>query len=172
MLDPVAVYDTHTKAREKLFAWVEPLSPEQYTQTFPFGLATLRRTLIHTAAAEWFLSRWLHGEPLPPITEWPFTEERVPAFADLEGGWRTMASQTRARLSSVTDWHTEVVADLVRPGRGGIRRRATPEQVAAQLLLHEVHHRAQVMAMLRQFGVPAQTLDYIGIVETRELRPA
>jgi len=27
-------------------------------------------------------------------------------------------------------------------------------------LMHEVHHRAQAMAMLRQLGVAAQNLDY------------
>jgi len=38
--------------------------------------------------------------------------------------------------------------------------RATAGGIATQLLLHEVHHRAQVMAMLRQLGIPAQNLDY------------
>jgi uncharacterized damage-inducible protein DinB len=31
---------------------------------------------------------------------------------------------------------------------------------ATQLLFHEVHHRAQVMAMLRHVGTPLQGLDY------------
>jgi uncharacterized damage-inducible protein DinB len=170
MWNPVDVYDVHTKAREKLFDWARPLSQEQYTQMFPFGHSTLRRTLIHTASAEWFLSRWLQGETLPPLTDWPLTEERVPAFADLEGVWRAQAPETRARLGGVSDWQSQVVAELTRPGRPGIRRHATRQQVASQLLLHEVHHRAQVMAMLRQFGIAAETLDYIRFVETRQSR--
>jgi len=28
------------------------------------------------------------------------------------------------------------------------------------MLFHEVHHRAQVMAMLRQVGVAAENVDY------------
>jgi uncharacterized damage-inducible protein DinB len=168
MLNPIDIYDVHTKARERLFGWLRPLSSDQYTQTFPFGLATLRRTLTHTASAEWFLSRWMHGEVLPPVTEWPLIEERMQTFAELEAAWRAQAPETRARLSNVTDWQTIVVADLVQPGRGGIQRRATRQQVASQLLLHEVHHRAQAMAMLRQFGIPAQTLDFIRLVEKRE----
>jgi uncharacterized damage-inducible protein DinB len=127
----------------------------------------LRRTLTHTGAAEWFLSRWLHGEVLPPLADWPISEERVPTFDDLETLWRAQAPQTRVRLGTVVDWDGEVVAELARPGRPIIRRRATRRQVATQLLCHEVHHRAQVMAMLRQVGVAAQTLDYIGFVETR-----
>jgi uncharacterized damage-inducible protein DinB len=168
VLDPVGVYDVHTKAREKLFGWVRPLSQEQYEQTFPFGQATLRRTLTHMAAGEWFLSRWLRGDALPPTSDWPFREKRVPAFADLEALWRVQAPETRATLGGVTDWHVEVIADLARPGRPAVQRRATRAQVATQLLLHEVHHRAQVMAMLRQWGIEAHTLDYIGFVETPE----
>ena len=37
---------------------------------------------------------------------------------------------------------------------------ATAGGIAGQLLFHEVHHRAQVMAMLRQAGVAAENLDY------------
>lgn len=40
----------------------------------------------------------------------------------------------------------------------------TRGEAATQMLLHEVHHRAQAMAMLRQLGVEAQNLDYIGFV--------
>jgi hypothetical protein len=41
-----------------------------------------------------------------------------------------------------------------------IRVRFTPETLAFQLFYHEVHHRAQVMAMLRQLGVAAEGLDF------------
>ena len=44
--------------------------------------------------------------------------------------------------------------------------------IAAQLLLHEVHHRAQAMAMLRQLGVEAQNLDYSLFVYRRREEPA
>jgi len=167
MLDPVDVYDVHTKAREKLFDWVRPLSAAQYEQTFIFGHTTIRRTLTHMAAGEWFLSRWMSAETLPPMSDWPFREKRVPAFVDLEVLWREQAPETRARIGRVTDWQAEVIADLARPGRPTVQRRATRAQVVTQLLLHEVHHRAQVMTMLRQCGVDAHTLDYIGFVETR-----
>ncbi|MCI0364216.1 MAG: hypothetical protein L0219_10065 [Phycisphaerales bacterium] len=32
--------------------------------------------------------------------------------------------------------------------------------VFTQMVLHEVHHRAQVMAMLRELGRPLEDLDY------------
>jgi hypothetical protein len=36
----------------------------------------------------------------------------------------------------------------------------TPETLAFQLFYHEVHHRAQAMAMLRQLGIAAEGLDF------------
>ena len=48
-----------------------------------------------------------------------------------------------------------------------MRTRTTAEGIAGQLLFHEVHHRAQVMAMLRQAGVAAENLDYSGLVWER-----
>jgi hypothetical protein len=42
------------------------------------------------------------------------------------------------------------------------------EDIAIQMLLHEVHHRAQAMVVLRQLGVPAENLDYARFVVRRE----
>jgi uncharacterized damage-inducible protein DinB len=36
----------------------------------------------------------------------------------------------------------------------------TRGDIVAQLVLNEVHHRAQAMSMLRQLGVAAEDLDY------------
>jgi hypothetical protein len=36
------------------------------------------------------------------------------------------------------------------------------------LLLHEVHHRTQAMAILRQLGVEAHNLDYLAFAAKRE----
>ncbi len=42
--------------------------------------------------------------------------------------------------------------------RRGIR--TTASGLAIQLLFHEVHHRAQVMTMLRALGAPIEGVDY------------
>jgi uncharacterized damage-inducible protein DinB len=34
-------------------------------------------------------------------------------------------------------------------------------RVFTQFCYHEVHHRAQVMAMLRQIGAPVETIDFL-----------
>ena len=50
-LDAMRLYDYLTAARYRLLDWVRPISPDQYTKEFPFGLKTVRATLIEMARA-------------------------------------------------------------------------------------------------------------------------
>jgi uncharacterized damage-inducible protein DinB len=167
-LDAMRLYDYLTAARHKLLDWVRPLTQEQYTKEFPFGLKTVRATLIEMARAEWIYMTRLAGETVPPRDQWPITEDRYPAFADLEKAWTALEPRTRAALAGVADWdqRREWQATVSPPGKT-LLVAGTPADIAAQFFFHEVHHRAQVMAMLRQFGIAAQNLDYSGLMFTQ-----
>ena len=156
---PVEHYDILLRARHKLLNWVRGLTGEQYRQAFPFGLGTVRATLIHLAGSEWLHGRAARGEDLT-AEERPFTEERYPDFVSLERAWAGLEAGTRAWLGSETNWARRMEATARRGSAGLIRVGFTPETLAFQLFYHEVHHRAQVMAMLRQLGIAAQGLDF------------
>jgi uncharacterized damage-inducible protein DinB len=115
----------------------------------------------------------LRGETPPPRDEWPMTETRLPAFADLEKAWTAEEPRTRALLAGITDWNKEVEwrSPYAPPGKT-ILMTATRADVVTQMVLHEVHHRAQAMAMLRQLGVPAQNLDYSVFMYRQREEPA
>lgn len=170
---PVIMYDYLAKARSRLFDWVRTLSGEQYVQEFPHGLKTIQATLTHIASAEWAYGRRLRLEPVT-AGESPFTIAKVPSFADLEQAWTAMAGESRALLEGTTDWEAPLEYRVFPQGPGGpaLRIRATKLGVALQMATHEIHHRAQVLAMLRQFGVPAQNLDYSALMFEREEEPA
>ena len=166
------VYGMVAQAREKLFGWIRPLTQAQYTQKFPIGLGTVRATLIEIARVEWMYGRRLRGETIPPLPEWPISEERQPTFADLEKVWKDQAKQTRQTLDAVADWTSTSERRVARQGQPTLVRTSTLEDLALQMLMHETHHRAQAMAMLRQMGVEAQNLDYIGFSATTREEPA
>lgn len=166
----VRVYDVLAQAREKLFGWTRPLSQTQYTQPFPFGLRTLRATMIEIALVEHFYGKRLREEPLPASDDYPISETRQPTFADLERAWTALAQETRATLAGIKDWDRTVTRRIEQQDKI-IVSTATKADVATQLLLHEVHHRAQAMAMLRQLGVEAQNLDYMAFAAKREEFP-
>ncbi len=173
ILDYVRVYDVHTQAREKLFDWIRPLTPEQYVHEFPFAHRTLRATMIELAMTELWLAMRLREDPMPRPFRWegmPINEEAQDTFPKLEAAWRAQTPQTRATLASLTD-----LAKMVETVHYGKRKmvtfQATRGDIATQLLLHEVHHRAQAMAMLRHLGVAAEDLDFIFFVQDIQEMP-
>ncbi len=170
-MQPAHLYDYLVKARERLLDWVRPLANEQYVREFPYGLKTIRATLLHTASAEWIYPRRIRGEAVA-ISESPFTAEKLPTFGDLEASWRTQTAQTRAWLAATTDWDAPVSYRMAPPNAPAVRIRTTKDGIVSQMLFHEVHHRSQVMSMLRQCGVAAQNLDYSALMFARDPEPA
>ena len=157
----VRTYDYLRQSRGKLSDWIRPLRQDQYTQEFPFGLRTLRATMIEIAGVEWLYVRRLSDpqQTLPPREDWPIAEQRQPTFKDLEPAWAEQAARTRDVIAKVRDWDAPIEYTATQSGKR-IVVSTTKADIATQLCLHEVHHRAQAMAMLRQLGVPAENLDY------------
>lgn len=158
-MDPVKTYDYLERARRKVLDWARPLTHEQFTQQFPFGLHTLSNTLAHIAGAEWGYWRRLTGQPAPTREEWIIDDEALPPFAEVETVWMRQAARTRSAIAEMADWEKEFEYRTTVDGRPIIVT-VSPEDIFTQLVLHEVHHRAQAMAMLRQFGIASQDLDY------------
>lgn len=169
---PAGVYEYLVKARAKLLEWVRPLTLEQYTKEFPFGKKTIRDTLVEIPLAEWLYGTRLVGETVPPRDQQPFVRYYQTDFAPLEDAWRELADRTRRILRGERDWARPVEYIVRPPNRPAVQIRATAGGLATQLICHEVHHRAQVMAMLRQFGIPAENLDYTAMMVTRMELPA
>jgi len=131
---------------------------------FPIGLGSIRTTLVHIAEREWGyaqrLARIDYGRD-----DLPFTETRYPEFEGFATAWMRQAPATRQVLALLTTPRSiEYVSRLFVPS---MRTRTTAGGIAGQLLFHEVHHRAQIMAMLRQAGVAAENVDYSVLVWER-----
>ncbi len=163
----VAMFDYLVKARGRLLDWIRPLTPEQYGREFPYGFKTIHATLLHTASAEWAYGNRLRGR-LVAIADSPFTPEKIKTYPELEAAWQGLSMETRAALTEVADWDAPVEYRMMPPNAPAVRIRTTRQGVASQLVFHEVHHRAQVMSMLRQLGIAAQNLDYSALMFDRQ----
>jgi uncharacterized damage-inducible protein DinB len=146
---------------------VRRLTPEQYTAEFPIGLGTLARTLTHVMICEWYYVERMAERDVPPYAQWPIQDERPPAFAALEGAWAQQEGRTRAALGAVGDWDRRVEY-TVQDGGKRKRVRASVADIFTQLALHEVHHRAQAMNMLRRLGVESRDLDFNTLMYEQE----
>ncbi|HET7263458.1 MAG TPA: DinB family protein [bacterium] len=151
-------FDYLVLARGRLLDWTGAQPAHLYTRPYPFGLGSIRATLIHIADIEWGYVQRLAGRDYTRA-ESPFTAERYPTLPALSAAWQARRAATRAVLAALGDPSRtiEYVSRNFTPPR---RTRTTAGGLAGQLLFHEVHHRAQVMTMLRLAGVPAQDLDY------------
>ncbi|MBI3997876.1 MAG: DinB family protein, partial [Armatimonadetes bacterium] len=158
MLEPLDHYRYLTEARHRLLDRVRTLSPEQYEREFPFGLKTVRRTLHHMAGAEWFVLGQLRGWPQGDN---PVSLRRVLDASALDAAWRDLEPSTIELITGEPDWDRPLEITVIIPSRQAFQVRTTALRVFTQFCYHEVHHRSQVMAMLRQLGSPVETIDFL-----------
>ncbi len=163
-MDPLRVYDYLVASRAKLFDWIRPLPPERYNEAHPIGLGSLARTLHHVRAAEWHYMERIRGRTGPFESPAPELDPDIPGgtplpFDALEPAWAGQAAQTRADLARVADWRAQRTYTTTWDG-GSYAYRASPSDIFVQLALHEVHHRAQALHMLRRLGVETGEIDY------------
>lgn len=160
-MEPTRIYDYLLASRERLFDAVRRAGPDGFGRPFPFGLRTLGVTLTHMMNAEWYYLERIEGREVPPYESWPVQDERPPALDELERRWRGQGDRVRAVLGGVRDWSRRV-AWIGFPDDQGRRFRiaASVGDLVTQLVLHEVHHRAQAMVMLRELGSPLEDVDF------------
>ena len=158
-------FDYLVTARGRLLGWLQEQPPEVYTRKFSIGLGSIRETLLHTAAAEFGYVQRLSGKDYSP-KDVPFTAEQLPGLEPFLAAWDRQRPATRDALARLGD-PNRTVEYVSRSWTPPMRIRTIAGGVAGQLLFHEIHHRAQVMAMLRQAGVKAENLDYSVLVVER-----
>jgi uncharacterized damage-inducible protein DinB len=158
-IEPLKIYEYLTRARVPVLAWVRALDAGAYDREILPGQRSIARTLTHVVASEGMYLNRIEGSPVPPYDQWPLREETPPPLSRLEQLWAEQAVRARRVLGAVRDWATELeyrVADE----DGGVIVNASPNDIFTQLVLHEVHHRAQVMVLLRQLGTSLVDIDY------------
>ena len=157
-IDFADFFEYLVKARGKLLGWIREQPPPVYTQRFPIGKGTIRATLIHIASSEFGYVHRLRGRAYLPEHN-PFDYEELPELEPFLSAWDRQRPVTRESLASIEDPNRpiEYVTKFFQPP---MRIRTVAGGIAGQLLFHEIHHRAQVMAMLRQVGVKAENLDF------------
>ena len=165
-MDPVRLYDYLTVARGRVFDAVRPLDEARYRTEFDIGLGSLARTLHHCRAAEAMYMRRVTGETGVPPELAPADDPEVStadalSFAELEPLWRATAASTRAGLAGAVGagWADPVHIVSSWEGRP-FEYDASPSDFFCQLVVHEVHHRAQAVHMLRRHGITIGEIDY------------
>lgn len=165
-MDPLRIYDYLTLARQRIFDAVRPLAAEQYSREFPIGLGTLGRTLTHIMICEWSYVQRMQQREVPPYQQWPIRDEEPPAFDALEATWLKQADETRAAINDVRDWNATIEYRSLGDEHPMIVTCSVAD-IFTQLALHEMHHRAQALNMLRHLGIELGDLDFNALMYQR-----
>lgn len=167
-MNPLRTYDYLVLARGRLFDAVRPLSTEQYRRPFPIGPGSLAAVLTHTLISEWYYIERLEERAVPAYSEWEIQDEKPPEFAVLEAKWREQAQRTRAAIECERDWDRVIEYRAVSPDEPPTTVCASAGDIFIQLALHEVHHRAQALNILRQLGSPLKDdIDFNALMYQR-----
>lgn len=173
-MNALKVYDFLLLSRDRLFDAVRALSPEQYHHRFPYALNTIGATLTHLMTSEWYYFERFRNRSVPPYEQWEIQYENPPEFAVVEKVWREQQKDVCATIAAEKDWNRRIEYDTF-PDESNKRFHlvATPGDILAQLALHEMHHRAQLLIMRRQLVPTAPLvpdLDYNDLMyERREI---
>lgn len=174
-MNPVRIYDYLVTCRGRLLDAARPLTTTQWTQEFPIGLKSIGATLTHLMISEWYYIERLEGRDVPPYETWPIRYEppHMPAFEIVETTWREQMQRVHDVIVTENEKHNwdRTITWISFPDdtRGNKRFRitCTAGDLFTQLALHEMHHRAQVMAMFRELDRPLQDIDYNNLMFKR-----
>ena len=142
LLDRLLAHDAWTTGQ--LLARCRELAPEQFAQPFDIGRGNLHDTFVHIVGATEFWADHISGRPrrrsireVPgPWTVDDLLARHREASADFEAVARAVADEGRLdEIMQVRD------------------KRFTRGSAIVHVATHGMHHRAQVLNMLRRLGV-------------------
>ncbi|MEM8486784.1 MAG: DinB family protein [Bacteroidota bacterium] len=144
--DLKVLYNYSHWANEKLFDVIAQLPEEAFSREVAGSFGSIRNTMVHILSAEWgWMSRC--GGPARPNKLTP------DAFLTLQS-LRDTFDEVRHHMQTFLDTLQE--EDLARiisyPGNAGAIRSMPLGELMQHTANHAVHHRGQVMLMIRMLG--------------------
>lgn len=150
------LFDHNDWANSKIFCLCQTLSDEQLDQPREMGFGTLRNTVFHNLEAEkLWLERWL-GQPWRPLE----ADANSRTIGEIEEEARAIAQQRNELLHKESESNFSRVVEFQDSQQRDYKFPIGP--LMNHVANHGVHHRAQALSYLKQFGVTVPGgLDYL-----------
>ncbi|MCA9282894.1 MAG: DinB family protein [Phycisphaeraceae bacterium] len=166
-MDRVRIYGYLADVRRRVLDRVRTLDEASYTRGFDLGPGSIAKVLTHLLISEWYYCQRIKGREVPPYAEWEVRDEQ-PLTADEQlRRWDAQTERTREVLSAERDWRAPIVYRVTDDDGKLIEVTTNADDIATQLVLHEIHHRAQLLNMLRLVGVTFDDLDFNAVMYQR-----
>lgn len=179
-MQPARIYDYLSRAREGVLDAARALTDDQYRAPHPIGVGSLAQTLHHIMAAEWCYTQRLAGTteplgPLPPNRDPESTAESALALDDLVANWAEVAEQTRGAIrtaeSDPDSWNRPRTFRTTWDS-APLEYQASCADFFTQLIIHETHHRAQAIHILRLNGAAIPQIDFSALMFSYDADPS
>lgn len=141
-------------ANEKLFAVIDQLTDEQFTQTVAGSYGSIRNTLVHMMSAEWGWIDRCGGTPRGPALK----ALDYPTRASVRQQWTAVEGYVKAFLSTLSDRDLERDVDW---SFGAGTHRTRLGDLLLHSIVHATHHRGQVSLLLRSLDVTPGNFDIL-----------
>ncbi|MEO1277371.1 MAG: DinB family protein [Planctomycetota bacterium] len=142
--EPVAILLSHCRSADQdLLTAFQGLHDEQLDQQFEMGPGSIRATYTHNLGA---LRGWADVYAERPSRAWlgdegPFSIDQLTQLTgELHEDWARIAGRFP-------------LATVIQRERAGSIRRFTRAHILVHVTTHSMHHRAQIINMLRHVGV-------------------
>jgi len=149
------LYDYGYWANRKLFLVLEQMAPDQFTQPVAGSYGSIRNTLVHVLSAEWGWLDRCGGPARGPA----LSADDYPTVASLAQAWSIVEGHVRAFLDGLRDEDLDRLVEFVIPRS---EKRIMPLGALMQhAAAHGVHHRGQVVLLVRLLGYTPGNVDML-----------
>ncbi len=150
-----SLYDYHYWARDRVLAAAGQITSEQYTQSKGHSFDTVQGTLVHLMNSErLWLGRWIGQADQPALNPADF-----PMLDAVRMYWDSLEMRMGEFVRGVDE--TALSRVIRYTNSRGLTFEYPLWQMMQHVVLHGVHHRSEVAAMLTEFGYAPQPLDII-----------
>jgi uncharacterized damage-inducible protein DinB len=153
------LYDYNVWANGLVLKYAQKLPEEQYTQETTHSFGSIRDTLVHILFVEWLWRERIQGNPMDVDEAMESMKpENFPTMDDLYHRWFDEELAMRNFLGDLSEeGYLETFGYVNIAGR---YLEDTKADGLTQLVLHGMQHRAEVAAVLTEFGFSPGNLDY------------
>lgn len=149
----ILIYDYLMQVRSRVLTAASALTDEQYRRDTKFGLGSVASTLAHIMISEWYYVERLEGRDVPHYSQWTIQYETPPEFGVIQSSWNEQQSRIRSVIAAERNWDRIITWDSFADEQGKrFHIQTNAMDLFMQMVMHEVHHRAQVMSMLKLLG--------------------
>lgn len=153
--DLTTLFDYSYWANAGLHDVVSQLTTEQFTKHVAGSYGSIRNTMVHMLSAEWGWLERCGGAARGPA----LNAQDYPTATSLFDRWHDVEARVREFLSTL---HDEDLARRVEFAIGsGARQSMALGQLLHHAAIHGVHHRGQVVLLLRTLGQVPGNFDIL-----------